>query len=310
MIICPVCHTENALAKNIECSNCGENLTSLGRMMELPFSYYNQGLRLAQEEKWDEAIEKLAAAAELKKGYSKPLVLMGKIYVQKGMYQEAIACWERVLEIEPNNAEVKKAMEKAQELMAKPPAAEKPAAPVEGIAEASPVSSTRLNTRFAWGIVGLLMISTAILWFSMRGQQLQIAELAGQVARVEAKTSGDIGSLDKQVQGISADSQKRFQDIIDRLSEAQKAENNILSSFEQRFAGMQKSQTATVKSLKDISRQLADMSSQSKNQLSSIDKTVKSQLPALQERIQVLSGTVDRLQKQISEAPVLKRNSK
>jgi len=40
----------------------------------------------------------------MKKGYAEPLLVIGKVYAQKEMYNKAIGCWQRILEFEPDNA--------------------------------------------------------------------------------------------------------------------------------------------------------------------------------------------------------------
>jgi tetratricopeptide (TPR) repeat protein len=114
---CPGCQTEVPLDKKMVCQVCGLDISSLGRLQELPLAYYNEGLKLAREGKLDEALEKLATATELKRNFPAPLEVMAKIFAQKGLLAEASHCWERVLVMEPGNQAAQNGLVKARELL-------------------------------------------------------------------------------------------------------------------------------------------------------------------------------------------------
>lgn len=189
---CPVDNTPIKLDKKMVCGHCGEDLASLGRLDELPLAYYNEGLRLAREGQWEEALQKLAAAAELKKGFARPLLVMGKIYAQKGLLPEAIHYWERFLEVEPDNQAAQQGIAKAQELMA---------AAMEEAPAAAPVAIPSRWPQLAAGVSGLVVLLllgvTAFLWHGAHQVQLQLSA-------VKTDLNTEVEGRRHQVQGLEA----------------------------------------------------------------------------------------------------------
>ncbi len=113
MLDCPVCLKKNVSEE--KCPQCGTDLSPVFRLKELPESYYNEGLLFIREGKLDEAIEKFTAAISLNPDSVDFLVVLGKAYAQKALYDESLSHLERALEIDPENEEVKRTKEKVLE---------------------------------------------------------------------------------------------------------------------------------------------------------------------------------------------------
>ncbi|MDI6811833.1 MAG: hypothetical protein QMD80_09280 [archaeon] len=75
----------------------------------------NEGVKLAREGLLDEAIEKLMASITLDPNRADSYVVIGKVYAQKGLYDEPIKEWEKALKIEPDNEQAKIGRRKAEE---------------------------------------------------------------------------------------------------------------------------------------------------------------------------------------------------
>lgn len=122
MLPCPVpnCGYKNEVDATV-CTNCGEDLSSFSNLYFLPSFHFNKGLQAAQNINFDEAIKELQIATTLDKGDVDSLILLGKVYAQKGDYENAINCWQNVLEIRPSNEDAQKAIEKAAKLLGEEP---------------------------------------------------------------------------------------------------------------------------------------------------------------------------------------------
>lgn len=302
MINCPVCNTKNELSKKTICSECGEDLTSLGRLMELPLHYYNEGLRLAKEKKWDDAIVKLSVASEMKKGYAEPLLVMGKVYAQKEMYNEAIGCWQRVLEVEPDNANAQKAIEKARELMENAKTNDLKAEPelTRQIQRISPL--LKLAPALAGLIAVLLLSSTAFLWHNLEKQNSRISELNSQLSGLRVKTNGDLSSLSVQIRDLSASNFKKFQEADNRITDIQKSQKSDILSLDQKIIDLKKNQTITADGLKNLSRQLTAISVASNEQICALEKVLVNDLSHLKDQLQDLSAAIEETQSEVSAA--------
>lgn len=122
MIDCPVCERKNI--EDSKCPQCSTDLTSLLRLRELPEAYYVEGVRLAEQGELDKAIENLTTAISLNSTFTASYLTLGNIYTQKKLYNEAIAQYQKALEIEPENDEVKKAKEETEKTREKSKEAE------------------------------------------------------------------------------------------------------------------------------------------------------------------------------------------
>jgi tetratricopeptide (TPR) repeat protein len=74
-------------------------------------SYYNLGNVYFAEGDLDQAIEYYLQAIRADARYEKAFVALGKAYYQKGLVEEAKKEWRRALELNPENREVKKALQ-------------------------------------------------------------------------------------------------------------------------------------------------------------------------------------------------------
>jgi tetratricopeptide (TPR) repeat protein len=86
---------------------------------ELPTIYFNAALDLIRDRQLNPARDKLLAALALAPGMVDGHVVLGKVYAQLGQYHQAIGCWQRALELHPENAAALAAIAKARELMRK-----------------------------------------------------------------------------------------------------------------------------------------------------------------------------------------------
>jgi len=215
MVSCPIDNSKNEISEEIICKNrdCREDLSSLGRLTELPYAFFNDGLRLAKEGKLQDALVKLAVAAELKRDYTKPYMIMGKIYAQKGMYAGAIECWQKVLAVTPRDEKARKAIDKVKEIM------DHSARMAEGITNVSSDTTLELNMNhplessskrlfFSIGVAipfGILIIClSALLWKVFDSQHQQISVLQDHLAIIEEKADSDMKRLSCEIQAIQS----------------------------------------------------------------------------------------------------------
>jgi len=302
MINCPVCNTKNELSKKTICSECGEDLTSLGRLMELPLHYYNEGLRLAKEKKWDDAIAKLSVASEMKKGYAEPLTVMGKIYAQKEMYNEAIGCWQRVLELDPDNTRTQKAIERAKEVMEREKT-KKNEVETELNNNVQRILKLSKLTPALSGVITLLLISlTVFLWYNLEKQNLRISELNSQLSGLRVKANENIDNLSGQIRDLSARDTNKFQKIDNKIDDIQKSQKSDILSFNRMFIDLNKNQKITAKTLKNLSRQLTSISAASSKQISALEKSLVDDLSHLKNQLQDLSAAIEKTQTEVSAA--------
>ena len=302
MINCPVCNTKNELSKKTICGKCGEDLTSLGRLKELPLHYYNEGLRLAKEKKWDEAIVKLSVASEMKKGYAEPLSVMGKVYAQKEMYNEAIGCWQRILEFEPDNAKAQKAIERAKEVMEREKTKENKVETELNNNVQIILKLLKLTPALS-GVIALLLISLiAFLWHNLEKQNSRISELNSQLSGLRVKTNGDLSSLSGQIRDLSASNFKKFQEADNRITDIQKSQKSDSLSLDRKIIDLKKNQTITADGLKNLSRQLTSISATSSKQISALKKILVNDLSHLKDQLRDLSATIEDIQKDLPES--------
>lgn len=71
---------------------------------ERAVEYYNSGLQLAKERKWDEAIDLLKQAIVEDPVHVNSYNVLGKAYIQKDQTDAARKCWRKALRIDPDNA--------------------------------------------------------------------------------------------------------------------------------------------------------------------------------------------------------------
>jgi len=116
-IYCPVDEKETRIKADGTCEQCDSDLTPLLRLKRLPETYFEAALKFKNEERIEDAIEKLIMAINLKSGYWEAHFELGNLYTQKGLYEDAIAQLNKAMAIAPANDEIVKAKEKAEFLI-------------------------------------------------------------------------------------------------------------------------------------------------------------------------------------------------
>ena len=116
MINCPCGYGKKIPKEQKTCNVCGTDLTPLHRLSALPELYYEEGIRLSEEGQLDMAVEKLMTAISLDSNSVDAYIVVGNIYLQKGLYDEATNYIEKALEISPNNEDARAYREKIQRL--------------------------------------------------------------------------------------------------------------------------------------------------------------------------------------------------
>jgi nucleoid-associated protein YgaU len=101
---CPVC--ERANITESQCPQCGTDLKPLLRLGELSHLYYDEGLKLIDENKLDDAVEVLSTAASINSKTAEPYVALAKVYQQRGLLQAALTQLEKALTIAPQNEKI------------------------------------------------------------------------------------------------------------------------------------------------------------------------------------------------------------
>ena len=90
MIDCPCGFGKNLKEDQKECPICGTDLTLLHLLRKLPSIYYEEGIRLLEQGELDKAIKMLMTSITLNYNSSAPYIALGDIFMQKGLYEEAI----------------------------------------------------------------------------------------------------------------------------------------------------------------------------------------------------------------------------
>jgi nucleoid-associated protein YgaU len=105
MLDCPVCPRKNVNTDT--CPQCGANLKPLLRLAEVIGSYSREGTEHLAAGRVDEAILSFSAASALEGAPADVCLSLGKAYASKGMSSEALSQFNRALELEPGNEEVR-----------------------------------------------------------------------------------------------------------------------------------------------------------------------------------------------------------
>lgn len=115
-IYCPVDEKETNIKADGTCEQCDSDLKPLLRLKGLPKAYFEEALKFKEEGQVDAAIEKLVMAINLDNKYWEASFELGKLYTQKGLYEDARAQYKKALEIAPTNDEIIKANERTEAL--------------------------------------------------------------------------------------------------------------------------------------------------------------------------------------------------
>lgn len=114
MIDCPCGFGKNVPDGQPSCPACGTDLTPLHRLKEVPQKLYNEGARLLVDKRPSQAAEKFAAAISLDPAFSSAHRALGQIYLEKGIYEEAIRHLSQASILEPEDKHLKAEMKKAE----------------------------------------------------------------------------------------------------------------------------------------------------------------------------------------------------
>jgi tetratricopeptide (TPR) repeat protein len=115
-IYCPVDEKETNIKPDGTCEQCDSDLTPLLRLLRLPQSYFEEALKLKNENRVEDAIERLIIAINLNKGHWKAHFELGNLYAQKGLYDDAIAHYNKAITLAPDDNEIIRAKENAEDL--------------------------------------------------------------------------------------------------------------------------------------------------------------------------------------------------
>jgi hypothetical protein len=100
-VACPACG-QACKGGVAVCPQCGSDLSLLFESGASPDRWYAEALELARRpDGAAEAIRKLEAALSLDPGHVEALIVLGKLRAQLGEYENAIAQWERALQLAP-----------------------------------------------------------------------------------------------------------------------------------------------------------------------------------------------------------------
>jgi nucleoid-associated protein YgaU len=109
---CPVCQWKPI--KGDECPQCKTSLAPLLRVLALPQTYLEQGLRQLDAGQLDEAIASLAAAAAHDHAQrAAACAALGRAYAKKGWHREAVAQFDAALALAPTDEETRQARDAA-----------------------------------------------------------------------------------------------------------------------------------------------------------------------------------------------------
>lgn len=103
-IKCPVCGSIRIDKENNKCKSCLTDLSLWNLVIDLPDRFYTQALQMINANRINEAKEKLIAALEFYPEHINSQMLLGKVYAELEMFDDAITVWEKLLEYNPENA--------------------------------------------------------------------------------------------------------------------------------------------------------------------------------------------------------------
>lgn len=116
MVDCPCGYGKNIKENQKACPVCGMDLTPLHYLKSIPGIYYKKGKELAEQGKLDEAVKQLTTSIVLNYNNAAPYIELGHVYIRKKLYNEAIAQFDKALEIDPSNKEAKGAISEAKKI--------------------------------------------------------------------------------------------------------------------------------------------------------------------------------------------------
>lgn len=89
---CPTCE-RSVHGLDATCPGCGEDLAEMARLNELPDACFNRGLDLARKQSWLEATRQLFGCVYLRPSDASAWVLLGKIFAEQGLKEQALGCF-------------------------------------------------------------------------------------------------------------------------------------------------------------------------------------------------------------------------
>lgn len=117
MIDCPVDGRKNITTSS--CPQCHTDLSPLIYIRELPEELYKEGMNLFDQKQFDKAAEKFINACSISPGNSKYLLVLARIFFNKGLIKEALAYLEEAKASDPHNKEVTELIEECNRAKAK-----------------------------------------------------------------------------------------------------------------------------------------------------------------------------------------------
>lgn len=109
-MICPSCETQ-IQKPGAACPVCGQGLSSLVRLGELPDYYFNYALEACKAKDWLSAVEALSVTIVLNPSDAGAFVLLGKVYIELNLSQKASSCFIRAYKIDARNKEAQAALQ-------------------------------------------------------------------------------------------------------------------------------------------------------------------------------------------------------
>jgi len=116
---CPVCPVDTLPDDAAVCPNCKTDLTALQKVRELAKVQFNHALKLESAGQFNSAISRLETSLILDNRFISARIVLGKLLWKIGHHQEALRCWQSVLEMDPDNSEAQSQLNSARLVMRK-----------------------------------------------------------------------------------------------------------------------------------------------------------------------------------------------
>jgi tetratricopeptide (TPR) repeat protein len=164
---CPVCNFVLKEDNMNTCPHCKTDLRLWNQTHELPDTYYHQALQLIKANRLVDARERLIAALILYPQHPDAQLLLGKVYAELEMYNEAVDIWEKALTGSPQNStEIKNLISQARKYQEEKQKPSPPPTPTQRPPEIG--EKTKRNARRAAysAVIAMGVIAAFILgWF-------------------------------------------------------------------------------------------------------------------------------------------------
>lgn len=115
VLICPECGMSNPV-EAVVCEQCNADLSAVKSVIDTANSHFNEALAFAHAGKLDEALAQIEAALALSAQNPEFHNLEGTLYAQKGLFEDAMRCWERCISLDPEMEKAFRNIEKARQM--------------------------------------------------------------------------------------------------------------------------------------------------------------------------------------------------